>query len=250
MPPRPSSIFARLSRGFSLADALSPSPARAFRRPRTAGVEASNVCRNRGGSSSPPRSRADFSRAMGRVSKAGCRSSTKRRPRIRKNLSRGFGPVADLSELLALVQSEIPPRASIVTAVGNSDTPIRAGVGSTAKSSHADRYNTSRCATSRLCCFCASKRRRRSGPCPARAFRDRRNRLCASRLESAEGGALSAGLYEPYAVQSIAIEGAKPHPTTLVQSAAMASVAPPKPVYRPHLPKSVIESGLPFGRAA
>ena len=58
------------------------------------------------------------------------------------------------------------------------------------------------------------------------------------------GDALSAGLYEPYAVQSIAIEGAKPHPTTLVQSAAMASVAPPKPSYRPHLPKSVIESGL------
>jgi hypothetical protein len=34
------------------------------------------------------------------------------------------------------------------------------------------------------------------------------------------------------------------NPTTLVQSAAMASVAPPKPFYRPHLPKSVIESGL------
>lgn len=59
-----------------------------------------------------------------------------------------------------------------------------------------------------------------------------------------EGGALSVGLYEPYAVQAIAIHGAKPHPTMLVQSTAMASVAPPKPSYRPHLPKSVIESGL------
>ena len=56
--------------------------------------------------------------------------------------------------------------------------------------------------------------------------------------------ALSAGLYQSYAVQSIAIEGVKPHPTTLVQSAAMASVAPPKSFYRPHLPKSVVESGL------
>ena len=55
---------------------------------------------------------------------------------------------------------------------------------------------------------------------------------------------LEAGLYEPYTVQSIIIEGAKPHPTVLVQSAAMASVAPPKPTYRPHLPQSVISSGL------
>ncbi|HXZ16610.1 MAG TPA: strawberry notch family protein, partial [Roseiarcus sp.] len=64
------------------------------------------------------------------------------------------------------------------------------------------------------------------------------------RWKAPAGDVLSAGLYEPYAVQSITIDGAKPHPTTLVQSAAMASVAPPKPSYRPHLPKSVIESGL------
>lgn len=65
------------------------------------------------------------------------------------------------------------------------------------------------------------------------------------REEMASSGAeIEAGLYEPYAVQSIVIEGAKPHPTVLVQSAAMASVALPKPSYRPHLPKAVISDGL------
>ncbi len=57
-------------------------------------------------------------------------------------------------------------------------------------------------------------------------------------------GQIEAGLYEPYAVQSIVIEGAKPHPTVLVQSAAMASVALPLPAYRPHLPEAVISDGL------
>ncbi len=58
------------------------------------------------------------------------------------------------------------------------------------------------------------------------------------------GAQIETGLYEPYAVQSIVIEGAKPHPTVLVQSAAMASVALPLPAYRPHLPEAVISDGL------
>jgi hypothetical protein len=55
---------------------------------------------------------------------------------------------------------------------------------------------------------------------------------------------LSEGIYEPYKPQVLAIEGAAKHPTPLVQSVAMASVAPPKPTYRPLLPKRVIEAGL------
>jgi predicted RNA methylase len=60
----------------------------------------------------------------------------------------------------------------------------------------------------------------------------------------AEDGRISEALYERYALQSIRIPNAKPHPTRLVQSAAMASVAPPKPSYHPHLPPAVITDGL------
>ena len=54
-----------------------------------------------------------------------------------------------------------------------------------------------------------------------------------------EGGRLSDAIYEPYALQAIRIPGAEPHPTRLVQSAAMASVAPPPPTYRPLMPSDI-----------
>ena len=54
-----------------------------------------------------------------------------------------------------------------------------------------------------------------------------------------EGARLSDAIYEEYALQSLRIPGAEPHPTRLVQSAAMASVAPPKPSYRPMLPSDI-----------
>ena len=59
-----------------------------------------------------------------------------------------------------------------------------------------------------------------------------------------ESGRLSDSIYEPYALQSIRIPGAQPHPTKLVQSAAMASVAPPKPSYRPTLPATIVTDGV------
>ncbi|MEI9402641.1 strawberry notch family protein [Mesorhizobium argentiipisi] len=59
-----------------------------------------------------------------------------------------------------------------------------------------------------------------------------------------EGGRLTDTIYEPYVLQSIHIPRAKPHPTPLVQSAAMAAVAPPKPSYRPLLPDTIVDEGL------
>ncbi|MGB3316815.1 MAG: bifunctional class I SAM-dependent methyltransferase/DEAD/DEAH box helicase, partial [Albidovulum sp.] len=55
---------------------------------------------------------------------------------------------------------------------------------------------------------------------------------------------LSDAIYETFRLQAIVIPGAEPHPTKLVQSAAMASVAPPKPSYRPKLPSAVLRDGL------
>ncbi|KFC62071.1 Methylase/helicase [Devosia sp. LC5] len=56
----------------------------------------------------------------------------------------------------------------------------------------------------------------------------------------AEGGHITDAIYEEYGLQVIRIPGSQAHPTQLVQSAAMASVAPPKPSYRPHLPKTIL----------
>ena len=50
-------------------------------------------------------------------------------------------------------------------------------------------------------------------------------------------------IYEAYGLQSLVIPGAQPHPTPLVQSASMASVAPPKPNYRPHIPAMLVANG-------
>jgi predicted RNA methylase len=55
-----------------------------------------------------------------------------------------------------------------------------------------------------------------------------------------QGTRLSDAIYEDYGLQSIRIPGAQDHPTQLVQSAAMASVAPPKPSYRPRLPANIL----------
>lgn len=51
-------------------------------------------------------------------------------------------------------------------------------------------------------------------------------------------------IFEGYHPQRMAVEGAKPHPGKLVQSAAMAAVEPPAPSYVPDLPASLVRDGL------
>ncbi|WP_428393440.1 strawberry notch-like NTP hydrolase domain-containing protein [Lichenicoccus sp.] len=89
---------------------------------------------------------------------------------------------------------------------------------------------------------------------PVRALAPRRE--TAASVEAAElayqpadvverdAGRLTEALYERYTLQTIRIPDAQPHPTPLVQSAAMASVAPPVPSYRPHLPPALVAAGL------
>jgi hypothetical protein len=50
-------------------------------------------------------------------------------------------------------------------------------------------------------------------------------------------------VYSKYRPKYLRIEGAKPHMTDLVESAAMAAVDPPPINYMPNLPKNLIESG-------
>ncbi|MDB9369187.1 strawberry notch family protein [Nodularia spumigena CS-586/05] len=55
---------------------------------------------------------------------------------------------------------------------------------------------------------------------------------------------LKDALYETYRPQRIRIKDAKPHPSLLCESAALALVSPPAPTYKPHLPRHIITQGL------
>jgi predicted RNA methylase len=86
----------------------------------------------------------------------------------------------------------------------------------------------------------------RRSPLPAVATAAESIELAYDTLDwqPAECGRITEALYEEYGLQTIRIPDSQAHPTKLVQSVAMASVAPPKPSYRPHLPPAVISGGL------
>ena len=56
--------------------------------------------------------------------------------------------------------------------------------------------------------------------------------------------ATHTGVYEPWRPRTARVPGAQPHPTPLVQSAAMAAVPHPVPSYRPMLPVRVMTDEL------
>ena len=63
-------------------------------------------------------------------------------------------------------------------------------------------------------------------------------------LEDATLSAFATEIFSSYTTRRIAIAGAKPHPTELVESAALASVLPPVPTYKPVLSPALLENGI------
>jgi predicted RNA methylase len=62
--------------------------------------------------------------------------------------------------------------------------------------------------------------------------------------DAAGNVAAQDGLYAGYSLARLAIPEAQPHPTPLVQSAAMAAIAPPSASYTPLLPPSLVRRGI------
>jgi antirestriction protein ArdC/phage/plasmid primase-like uncharacterized protein len=66
----------------------------------------------------------------------------------------------------------------------------------------------------------------------------------AVEVKSGEVSEFTDSVFANYTPQRLTIQGAKPHPGKLVQSAAMSAVEPPAPSYSPVLPKGLIDIGL------
>ncbi|OZC01216.1 hypothetical protein BSZ36_18355 [Rubricoccus marinus] len=89
----------------------------------------------------------------------------------------------------------------------------------------------------------------RSGSVPRRAvapvwpFADTRPLAVETASEVAQTGALTASVFDAYRA-SVKVPGACPHPTRLVESAAMAAATAPPCAYRPTLPEHLVSRGL------
>lgn len=129
--------------------------------------------------------------------------------------SPGIAP--DTATLLGWIEAQVPPRPPVT---------LPAQVRAAATAPHSVRGYLARSAVSR----------------PVAAAADPEGvELAYERVDwsAPENGQLTEAIYEEYELQSIRIPGSQAHPTKLVQSAAMASVAPPKPSYRPTFPDNI-----------
>jgi P-loop containing NTP hydrolase pore-1 len=133
------------------------------------------------------------------------------------------GMAADASELLDRIARQVPARAPIAAPsppIAPAMVPLRAATAARPKAAAPQLVLVKR---------------------PAPAAVELAYETCAWTPGATR---FTASLYEGYALQSIRIPDARPHPTRLVQSAAMAAVAPPRPAYRPHLPPRLLSAGI------
>ncbi len=146
------------------------------------------------------------------------------------DLARPMSP--DVAHLLARITAEVPPRLELVQGTATGLNPSSPLSGSPARAANTT-VSISRASAS-------------ASSFGANAKFDAENLAYILRevTEDDSAARLSDAIYETFRLQAFDIPGAAPHPTKLVQSAAMASVAPPKPTYRPKLPAAVVRDGL------
>ena len=138
----------------------------------------------------------------------------------------------DVAHLMSRVTAEVPPRLEL-------DPAPAAGQG------HSSPFPGNSHLTTRKT---VSRSRATSAAQPAKSETrfeaEELNYATRDAAGDADAARLSDAIYETFRLQAIEIPGAAQHPTKLVQSAAMASVAPPKPSYRPKLPATILRDGL------
>ncbi|HEX8223759.1 MAG TPA: strawberry notch family protein [Allosphingosinicella sp.] len=79
---------------------------------------------------------------------------------------------------------------------------------------------------------------------PATSFRGKPSPLSFDVLDEPAPLSEPVGIYQPYRPSRIAIPDGASHPTPLVESLAMGSIAAPKPSHKPLLPARLVEEGL------
>ena len=149
---------------------------------------------------------------------------------ITADLARPISP--DVASLLSLITAHVPPRLELDAQIATANVPTSPFPG-----------NSARTKRSALTGSRATPATPPTNTAPQIEAAD----LAYSLRDATEDGAsarLSDAIYETFRLQAIDIPGAEPHPTKLVQSAAMASVVPPKPSYCPKLPAAVLREGL------
>jgi hypothetical protein len=149
---------------------------------------------------------------------------------ITADLARPISP--DVASLLSLITTHVPPRLALAQVAPAGQGPSSPFPGNLAR--------TTRTAIS-------TSRATPATPATNTAAQIEAADLAYTLRDATEDEAstrLSDAIYETFRLQAIDIPGAEPHPTKLVQSAAMASVAPPKPNYRPKLPAAILRDGL------